>query len=361
MSVYQRGRFWHFDFEEAGRRYFGTTRQTNKREALRFVERYRTEIRDAGKAGKVTVKTLAEVVALYEAARLPVVRSKTMIHPHKRLIEHLGGDNPFHEITTADLNRMISQRLRDGTPANTLRLDAARFSTLRLWLEAEHPEIKTPAIGKVRLPKKTNKIRILNSDEEEATLFRDLAALANPRPLRVATILLDTGMRYGELATLTWSSLFLDDAKATIYRSKTDSLTTLPLTDRVIRILRALRREVPRDQPYVFPECVNMGDDRALVRAMNASAINADHIVQRYGKFTPHSFRHTYATRLIRKGISPAVVQRLMGHTILETTMRYVQLVQEDGMDEALAALNDLAVDRTASPDESPNVQRLYG
>ena len=116
MSIYQRGRIWHYDFEEGGKRHFGSTKQTNKREATRFIERLRTEMRDRKTGGQSTTKTLEEVVTLYEAARLPVLKGDTLRHPLMRLVRHLGGDTKFHEITTADLNRMVTTWQVDGTP-----------------------------------------------------------------------------------------------------------------------------------------------------------------------------------------------------------------------------------------------------
>lgn len=49
-----------------------------------------------------------------------------------------------------------------------------------------------------------------------------------------------------------------------------------------------------------------------------------------------HALRHTYATRAIEAGIQPQILQKLLGHRSIKTTMdRYVH-VSDDSMDQAI-------------------------
>jgi integrase/recombinase XerD len=55
--------------------------------------------------------------------------------------------------------------------------------------------------------------------------------------------------------------------------------------------------------------------------------------------FTPHQFRHSYATNLLRRGVAPEVVQRLMGHASISTTIdTYCHLRTEDARRALVAA-----------------------
>ena len=59
---------------------------------------------------------------------------------------------------------------------------------------------------------------------------------------------------------------------------------------------------------------------------------------QRYGDFTIYSFRHTYATSMLRSGVDIRTVQELMGHENITTTMKYLRpLRAEEHPSDALA------------------------
>ena len=53
-------------------------------------------------------------------------------------------------------------------------------------------------------------------------------------------------------------------------------------------------------------------------------------------RFCMHALRHTYATRAIESGMQPKVLQKLLGHASIKTTMdRYVHVTSES-MDQAI-------------------------
>ena len=51
------------------------------------------------------------------------------------------------------------------------------------------------------------------------------------------------------------------------------------------------------------------------------------------GRHFAHRWRHTYATSLIRRGVDIHIVQRLMGHSNIATTSRYLHLLDTDLLD----------------------------
>ena len=59
-------------------------------------------------------------------------------------------------------------------------------------------------------------------------------------------------------------------------------------------------------------------------------------------RFCMHALRHTYATRAIERGMQPKVLQKLLGHASIKTTMdRYVH-VTDDSLVDAVAQFQAL-------------------
>jgi integrase len=53
----------------------------------------------------------------------------------------------------------------------------------------------------------------------------------------------------------------------------------------------------------------------------------------------PHRFRHTFGTDMARAGVGLPVLQRLMGHADMKTTLQYIELSMIDVADEYRRAL----------------------
>jgi site-specific recombinase XerD len=64
-------------------------------------------------------------------------------------------------------------------------------------------------------------------------------------------------------------------------------------------------------------------------------------------KATPHTFRHCFATHLLRRGASIRYIQQLLGHDKLETTERYTHLTTED-LKAAITAAHEIIATRIA-------------
>ena len=97
-------------------------------------------------------------------------------------------------------------------------------------------------------------------------------------------------------------------------RHKTRSVTVLPMTDRVWGWLRV--------QPCgdkVFPYGLD-AFERAWKKVRKSLRREGE------GDYVPHILRHTCASRLIQRGIPVAEVSKWLGHSNIQTTMRYAHL-----------------------------------
>ena len=208
--------------------------------------------------------------------------------------------------------------------------------------------------------------------EEEQVAFLEVARSSHN--YRQYALILETGLRTGELIGLTWDSIDWKNRTLTIsksleYRHKTGvwragppktmkSYRTIPLTETAYQILKSCyderdtRKEsddlsqaleytdrrtgdtkvlVMRDLVFINYRTgkpnKNSSYDTHLYKICDAAGIR---------RFCMHALRHTYATRAIERGVPPKVLQQLLGHASIKTTMdRYVH-VTDDSMTKAV-------------------------
>ena len=138
-----------------------------------------------------------------------------------------------------------------------------------------------------------------------------------------ATLLL-SGLREQELCYLTWPDVDLanlDNATIRVSGEGKQGFSPKDYEERFIPISRELAERLeclPRKSVWVFPTKTGNRQTHLLRRLKEI----AD--VAKVSGATLHKFRHTYATRLLESGGDIVTVQRLMGHSDLDTTRQYL-------------------------------------
>jgi len=149
------------------------------------------------------------------------------------------------------------------------------------------------------------------------------------------TTLLLTGLREQELCYLTWDDVIVERDRESLVVRRKPGFTPKDYEEREVPIpgeLAALLRAREHNSPWVFPSAGG-GLETHLLRRLKRVAARAG-----VAEATLHKFRHTYATRLLESGADIVTVQRLLGHSDLDTTKRYLN---PDG-DRKRAAVNRL-------------------
>jgi integrase/recombinase XerD len=154
------------------------------------------------------------------------------------------------------------------------------------------------------------------------------------------------GLRISELLSLQVTDIDSVRMVVNVRQGKGAKDRQVPLSPRLLTELRAWWW-THRTKPWLFPGMAGASPRRrlhaaGLPRPMNAGSVQrlVKHIVRRAGLTKPaslHTLRHSYATHLLEAGVDVVTLQKLLGHTSLSTTARYLHLSRRH-----LARLPDL-------------------
>ena len=252
------------------------------------------------------------------------------------------GRKRLRAITYGDIARFRSERLNTTTIHSKPRSITSvnrELETLRNMLNSAHREgwvLRNPFTSGPPLIQKAHekkRERILTLEEEPRLLAACSGKREHLRPIVIMA--LDTGMRRGEMLTLTWQDVDLDSKAITIqaFNTKTQQERRAAMTPRLEQELLALYSpELYRSAERVFGIVDNV--KKSFNSACKEAGIEGMRL---------HDCRHTFATRLIEAGVPQAEVSRLLGHATTSMTDRYINadLTTARRAAESLSALLD--------------------
>ena len=172
------------------------------------------------------------------------------------------------------------------------------------------------SLANVEKPKKGKKRKRIYTEDE---VVRLVAAADTPLTEAMVLLLLNTGIRIGELASLSLEDV--EDGFATV-DGKTGE-RVIPLAPEIEEKLRDLANA---DGVIWFDEHSPL-DVKQLTGRYRTVARRAGLPKVKWG---PHTARHTFATMWLRNGGKTRTLQMIMGHKDLKTTEEYLQFVQDD-------------------------------
>lgn len=194
------------------------------------------------------------------------------------------------------------------------------------------------AIKHIHYAKKAKKLPLILSQQEVLAL---LLAVNNPQKRMVAMVLYGTGLRVGEAVKLRIEDIDSKRMMLKVNQGKGRKDRLLPLSEVLLSHLRDHYLRY-RPQSWLFPRRY----DRTRHMGANAMALaiaHARHAIDDKPA-TPHTLRHCFATHLLEAGTDIRIVQVLLGHSYLKTTMVYAHVTQKQvmGVESPLEALCSL-------------------
>ena len=280
----------------------------------------------SGKIEKQKQISNQEYLRMYLAAKTIEGCSKRTIQYYRVTIEKMLTvmNQPIRKISTDDMRSYLSQ-YQEWNGCSKVTVDNVRrnISSFFSWLEEENYILKSP-MRRIHKIKTNQQVKEIITDEDIERL-RDSCKCK--RDLAIVDLLYSTGIRVGELVNLNISDVDFEarecvvfgkggkerkvyfDAKSKLHlqaylSSRVDDNEALFVT-----------LDAPHDRLKISGVEIRM---RSLGRSNNMTRIH------------PHKFRRTMATRAIDKGMPIEQVQKILGHSQIDTTMQYAMVNQSN-------------------------------
>lgn len=177
------------------------------------------------------------------------------------------------------------------------------------------------AVSFLSTPKRPERLPAVLSMEQ---VDRLLAALETAKYRVFFTTIYAAGLRISEGCALETRDIDAARSVIVVRHGKGDKERLVMLSPRLLTILRAYWRQERPPAPYLFTGRTGRPLNPAVARTALRLAAASAGLDRR--KVTPHVLRHSFATHLLEGGTDLRVIQALLGHSRIDTTMRYVRV-----------------------------------
>ena len=236
------------------------------------------------------------------------------------------GDKGLSAITTEDIEAFRAARKAEGLSPVTVNHDLKLLRKMFNWGirkgYMERSPFKIGSESAISLEREIPRDWRFESDEHEQKLFD----AANPHLRAVLVALLDTAARLGEILSLQWRDVNLEKREMVVRakKSKTRPSRMVPISARLMATLEMRKFDaagelLPPDA-YVFGDAVG-----GRVKSVRTAWKNACDRAGLSG-FQLRDLRHEAGSRFEEAGVPVTFVSKILGHTNLSTTSRYLNI-----------------------------------
>lgn len=323
LSKRSNGIYYIFYDQPNGKRTCISTKAKNKNDAFKFLSEFQNNLRLASES-KVILIDLKTFSFDYQKFSEKFHTAKT--HYMVKIIfeqfeEHLGNPS-LSEITNRDCEIFIYKKVNVSQYTAQKYLAHLRAAFNKAMAQGYILENPFRKIKNFKIPESLPKFF---SDEE----FEKLLDIVEDNDLKdLILFAINTGLRQMELITLEWDQIdfssrtLILDNQVNITKSK--KVRNVPLNKIAFDIISKRSTKSKTGKIFTYKE----------------SAINQDFISKKFKKLVVkakintdlnfHSLRHTFASRLVQKGVSIYEVSKLLGHADIKTTQIYAHLRSDD-------------------------------
>ncbi len=260
-----------------------------------------------------------------DAKRVEGCSEKTIRYYESTLEKLFSGlDMPMVQVRTEDLRIYLSEYGKRSKCSKS-NIDNLRriFSSFFSWLEDEDYILKSP-VRRIHKVKSEKQVKETYTDETLESLRDGCCCL---RDLAMIDLLSSTGIRVSELVGLNRVDINFEDRECIVF-GKGSKERPVYFDARTKVHLKNYLESRNDCNPALFVTLQN--PHRRL--EISGVEIRVRELGRRLGvgRVHPHKFRRTLATKAIDKGMPVEQVQRLLGHSKIETTMEYAMVDQSN-------------------------------
>ncbi|MBX3390054.1 MAG: site-specific integrase [Phycisphaeraceae bacterium] len=259
------------------------------------------------------------------------------------LVVEMLGDIEVRLITSAVIDLMISELKTKGNSGGTINRKLSALSKMLKLADDLGWLTKMPRISKQK--EAEHRVRWLTQEEEDQ-VCRWFNHIGDTDMHDLVVFLIDTGARLSEALNLTKPDVRESNGEfwATLRKTKNGTTRVVPLPPRVWQMLQ----QRPAGLSFFPPELTVSAIDHRWDRMRTKLGLEMDE------EFVPHVLRHTYASRLVQRGVELLTVSKLCGHKSIMTTQRYAHLAPKNHQ-EAIKVLGRADFVKLRLLDETPS------
>jgi len=316
MGIYKRGRVWWMGFTYQGRNYRRSTEVTDRKLAQRIYDKIKGDIAEGKWFEKLPgeEKSFKEMMEKYLNEHVSKKLSSKSFRSHsKTLVSHFG-EYTLKDITPRLISEYKVKRLNEESKPGTLNRELATMKKAFNLAIKEWEWIKENPVARISLEQEDKRIRWLNDDEEKRLLEKCSEWLKE-----LVIFALNTGMRKGEVLSLTWRGVDLFRKTITIFESKNKEARTIPMSQKVFDLLKSKSKVRSIKTDLVFHDENHEPISYVTLHREFHTTLNQAEIQD----MRWHDLRHCFATKLVREGKDLYKVQKLLGHKTPIMTQRY--------------------------------------
>jgi len=333
--------------DSEGKRHDLRRRAVDRKDARKIIKDVLHDLETRGETSvEVSRITFSDLASVYKETRMKQaeyrddhkicgMRSLSSANSHLKALTDYFGPTPLQSITVGQIEKYKQHRLSVPTKRSKDRSITSvnreleflrsmlRFAVCEGWIDkSPFDKASTPLISKSDEAKRT---RTLSWEEEKRLL-----EVCGPDLQSLIITALDTGMRLGEILSLSWSSVDFENKQITIQALNTKTLTKriVPISSRLENELRILLKD-PGPDEKVFGNISHIyGIWKTACREAQIEGLRF------------HDLRATFATRLIEAGMAIEQVAKITGHSQLSTLYEHYLRNTSETIAKAATLLN---------------------